>query len=724
MRLALLISGAVLAQSAVVPPSGNGAAPVRVSWLLDLGAESILASPTPSSSAAPATPIIVPVPGAVYVFTTNADGALQRSKRLAADPAAPYGLAVTDTALAVVNKDGVVSVWNTRAGAAPTLRWWRELRERATSIAWDGGERVMAATWQNRLFALHAGDGHVLWAVDIGGRAEAPPLVVGTDVLVATKAKSLVSVDATTGTIRWKIALPGLVRHPLARLDDRQRGLAICGTWEGELLAYEIATGRLRWSATLPAKLAGGPLAGPDFVGAVTADGTVHLYDSAGQPRWSRPGSAEGPATLAVLAPAGVAPKLLVVSRVLAGLDLDKGAPLDDYPRGAVDELKRRFADAMLDGVKTFSEGEKHALLEKDAFDIQGPLFGAARLAGSQLGFGTEDGWAYLFDGSRLRPLARYRTGQTASSLRAGSAYAIGVAGDQVFGLDAARGRVAWTRGLGAEPTAIAGETAIGVVAGGRVQALDPKDGVPRWSLRGTYRSVAPPPSDASDAPWLADDGAGELVAVAASAGRTVGEPLPAGGELLPIPGAGTAGWTVGTREGKVYTVSWQDGARLVTGWERNLGERLSEIRTAGERTAVRTESGVLIALGPDGQDLWRIHLAAGERFDILPQASSLVASGGPDIRVYDWMSGATRLLWKVDAPPVAADVRGASLVWLDRIGTVYKVDMSAARLVERTNLDTPLAAAATMPDGFLMATAAGEVGFVEFNSVERGEGR
>jgi hypothetical protein len=180
----------------------------------------------------------------------------------------------------------------------------------------------------------------------------------------------------------------------------------------------------------------------------------------------------------------------------------------------------------------------------------------------------------------------------------------------------------------------------------------------------------------------------------------------------------------VATREGKVFWVSWQDGARLVKGWERSLGERLSELRVAGEHVAVRTESGALVALGPDGQDLWRTRLAAGERFDILAQASSLLVSGGPDIRVYDWASGASRLQWKVDAAPVGADVRGASLVWLDHLGGGYKVDMPAARLVERTDLGTPLSAATTMPDGFLMTTAAGEVGFVEFTSVERGEGR
>jgi outer membrane protein assembly factor BamB len=701
-------------------------------WLADLGAESLVASPR--AVVAGGRPIAVSVPGAAYVFAVDPDGTLRERKRLALDPSAPYGMAVTESGIALASKEGSLSLWSFRSSGDVSLRWRRELGERATSVAWDGGDLVLVATWRNRLFALSAADGRSLWTTDTGGRAEAPAVVADRDVFVATKAKALLRIDAATGLVRWKVALPGLALHPPVVSGGKPRRV-FCGTQDGQVLAYDALSGKVGWSVGLPAKLAGAPVlwstsVAPVTVAAVTVDGTVHAYDPSGQPRWTQPGSSEGTASLLLSSSGGATPRLLVVSKVLVALDLDTGTRLADYPRGAVEDLRRRFADAMLEGVKTYSEGEKQTLLEQQAFDVSGALFGPGRLVGPHVAFGTEDGWAYLFDASALRPLSRYRAGQpsTGVPVLAGERVLAGT-GEEIFGLDPSTGRMLWKRILGAEAGPITGESTLGIVAGGRVYAVDPRDGVPRWSVRGRFRSVAPPAPVASGAspttPWLADDGEGNLRALWPS-GRLEGEPLPAGGDLLPVVASSDRSWVVAVREGKAFGVTWEDsgssGGHLVRTWEKTFEERLADVRLAGGRMVVRSEGGSLMGVDASARELWRLRLSSGDRFELLPQAALLLIMSATDLRLYDWASGQLTFQWNVLSPAVAADVRGRSLLWLDRAGDAHQVDVQDGRLLETTVLGVPLAAAAPTQDGFLVTTASGEAGFVEiaFDGGER----
>jgi outer membrane protein assembly factor BamB len=712
--------------------------------LVDLGAESLRASPPAAGTSSRS--VGVSVPGAAYVFTLGPDGSPQRQKRLAVDASAPYGVAFTDSGLALASKEGSVGLWTFLPSGDPSLRWRRELGERASSVGWNGGDSVFVATWRNRLLGLSAADGRLLWTVDIGGRAEAPAVVEGKDVFVVTRAKAFLRIDATTGSVRWKVGLPGLAVHPPVLFGEKPR-LALCGTGDGQLVAYDSSTGRIHWSLALPAKLASAPFVGPESVAAVTADGAILAYSPSGQPRWTQPGSSEGPATLLLQSPGGVAPRLLAVSKMLMGLDLGTGTRLADYPKAAAEELKRRFADAMLEGVKTYSEGEKRALMEQEAFDISGPLFGPAHVFGPHVAFGTEDGWAYVFDASTLRPRGRYRAGQGCSGLPVlVSGRVMAVAGEEMFGLDPSSGRVLWKRVLGGDAGPLTGEATLGVVAGGRVHALNPLDGVLQWSLRGRFRSVAPPAAggDPKATPWLVDDGEGNLRAVWPS-GVLGGEPLPAGGDLLPVRPASARSWVAATREGNVFEVAWEPPAgglrpsegRLLKTWEKSLDERLMDIQVARGRMVVRSESGYLVGLDEYGHEAWRLHVAGEDRYEVIPQAAYLVILGAADVRVHDWVSGEMKFQGKVESPALATDIRGKSLLWLDRLGGAHRADLLEGRFLESADLGEPLASATRTGSGFLVTTTAGELGLVEVGDgasnpspgggqagVKRGEGQ
>jgi len=315
---------------------------------------------------------------------------------------------------------GTVSLWAVPATGDLRLRWRRELGERVTSLGWNGGPLVFAATWGGRLTALSAEVGSAQWSIDIGGRAEAPAAADGGSVYVATKARTLLRIDTKTGLVRWRATLPGVALHRPAFVREPAPGSAsertrcvLVGTWDGQLVAFDVLTGRRAWSAALPARLASAPLVAPGLVAVVTADGAVRAYDLTGHALWTTPGAADGPATLIWQESVGTAPRLLSVSRLLVGLSPSTGERSADYPRGALADLQRRFADAMLEGEKTYSGAEKQAIQEQEAFEISGPLFGPARLfadasaSPSQLAFGSEEGWAYAFDAGTLRPLAR-----------------------------------------------------------------------------------------------------------------------------------------------------------------------------------------------------------------------------------------------------------------------------------------------------------------------------
>jgi len=150
----------------------------------------------------------------------------------------------------------------------------------------------------------------------------------------------------------------------------------------------------------------------------------------------------------------------------------------------------------------------------------------------------------------------------------------------------------------------------------------------------------------------------------------------------------------------------------------------------------VRSEPGTLVGFDESGQEIWKLRLASDDRFELVPQAASLVILGATELRVHDWVSGEPRFQWKVGSPAVGADIRGRSLSWLDRAGGAHEVDMLDGRLLDTTDLGGPLAAVAPTPGGFLVTTAAGEAGFVEAageataaagrerDLVKRGEGK
>jgi outer membrane protein assembly factor BamB len=710
--------------SANVPDSETPLTPAgRVKWLAEPGAESL---PAGSAAATAGQVVIASVPGAAFLFLVNEDGSLRKLRRMAADSSAAYGVAPAGAGAVVADRDGVVTLWEGSADKAPAPRWRHELGERVTSVAWSG-TGALVATWKNRLVALDGNDGRRLWSAEIGGRADAPAVAAGKDVFIATKAKALFRIDGATGLVRWKKLLPGPVMHPPAVLEGAPRTIVVA-TWDGQLLAFDAAAGLARWSVQLGAKVASAPLVARDLVAVVTADGQVRCYGTSGTPRWTASRGAEGPATLLVQTPAQGVARLLVASKLLVAFDASTGDRVAEYPRGALEQLRKRFADAMLEGVKTYSESEKRAVIEREAFDIAGPPFGPARTFGAALVLGTEEGWVHVFDASTLRPTGRYHAGPAASiSPLLGSGKVVAAAGEDLFALDADTGRVLWSRNIGSDAGRLAIGDAVAVVGSGRLSVLNHTSGVLEWNLRGRFRSVsaqavprAGGPEPASVA-WLADDGEGNL-RVFSTAGQPLGGPLSYAGELLPIAATSEGGWVAATREGVAFGVAWQDG-RLQKTWEIALGERLSDVQAAAGKLLLRSEQGTLVCFDlASRQQSWRLPLVTDARYEVSPAAGAVMILAPRDLRVHDLGTGEQKATWPLSARAVGGAVRRTSVAWLDHSGKAYAAGLDGPALLSG-DVGVPLSWAAPVRDGFLVMTAAGEIGLVEWVDSDKGAG-
>ncbi len=167
------------------------------------------------------------------------------------------------------------------------------------------------------------------------------------------------------------------------------------------------------------------------------------------------------------------------------------------------------------------------------------------------------------------------------------------------------------------------------------------------------------------------------------------------------------------------------------------MAERLTEIQVARGRMVVRTESGYLVGLDEYGHESWRLRVSGEDRYEVIPQSAYLVILGAADVRVHDWISGEMKYQGKVESPALGADVRGKSLLWVDRSGGAHRADILEGRLLESADLGEPLTSATRAGNGFLVTTTAGELGLVEVGDgasspapgggqagVKRGEGQ
>ena len=183
-----------------------------------------------------------------------------------------------------------------------------------------GPELVLAAI-DDGLAAFARSDGSKLWDTGLAERANTP-VIAGRLAVTSTWEGAVVGLDLATGTVVWRVALPGPALGPPAT-----DGATVVVAWDrtdlriGGAVAFDASTGRQRWAAPLP----GGGISAPALTSTgsavmVAGDLAAHGLDIAsGDDLWRTPVEGAGSPEVPPLAVGGGS---VLVGHRLGGLDL------------------------------------------------------------------------------------------------------------------------------------------------------------------------------------------------------------------------------------------------------------------------------------------------------------------------------------------------------------------------------------------------------------------
>ena len=128
-----------------------------------------------------------------------------------------------------------------------TERWrWASPDGGNVGLASTDDRGVVTTHTQRYLVALDRG-GRLEWSVEHVGLRPVEPLLVG-DLVVAAGEDDVLAVDRGTGAPRW-VAPVGHERANAPALAGEET--VVVTTWEGRLVALDLASGALRWTVTL-----------------------------------------------------------------------------------------------------------------------------------------------------------------------------------------------------------------------------------------------------------------------------------------------------------------------------------------------------------------------------------------------------------------------------------------------------------------------------------------
>jgi outer membrane protein assembly factor BamB len=121
------------------------------------------------------------------------------------------------------------------------------------------GEHVVVATEARELFALHASSGETAWRARFTATAAQVPVPHGDDLLVATTLDTLYRVETATGRITARAALPATPSAPLVLRGDT----LFAALHSGEVIAVDARSLAVAWRAEVGAPVLAPIVAAP-----------------------------------------------------------------------------------------------------------------------------------------------------------------------------------------------------------------------------------------------------------------------------------------------------------------------------------------------------------------------------------------------------------------------------------------------------------------------------
>jgi outer membrane protein assembly factor BamB len=193
--------------------------------------------------------------------TSIGDGNSYR-RRLTASP-----LVVGDSVFAI-DAYGWVSCLDVARGSRRWRTDTRPRRDRDGALAFSDGV-LYAATGLAEVLALDPGSGEIKWRASIGVPARGGLSVAGNKILVPTVENQLLALTTEDGSRSWTFRASPVQALPLGLPSPAiEGGTAVAGFASGEIVALNLADGRVLWSDSLGTTRGGVSIAD---IGAISA---------------------------------------------------------------------------------------------------------------------------------------------------------------------------------------------------------------------------------------------------------------------------------------------------------------------------------------------------------------------------------------------------------------------------------------------------------------------
>ena len=269
MVAALAMVCTLAAQAPVTPPEGKTAQalPPGIRWTIDL----------------PAAPAAPPVVAAERVFISMLPGVvavhdLKDGRPLWRETLTPEQPLAVDGERVLIAGNDAVHAFRVETGAAE----WRTATGPTTAplLAKDGW--IIAAT-ENRLFAIRASDGGVIWSQDSGPQTQRPA-ISGDLLFVPLASGSIRALDLTTGALRWERRFAGSPAEPLV-VGDR----LYVGATDKKFHCLRTSDGEIDWSFQIGAIVRGAAATDGERVFVAALDNLVRAFTiGSGSQKWQQ----------------------------------------------------------------------------------------------------------------------------------------------------------------------------------------------------------------------------------------------------------------------------------------------------------------------------------------------------------------------------------------------------------------------------------------------------
>jgi outer membrane protein assembly factor BamB len=171
--------------------------------------------------------------------------------------------------VATEGEPGVVTAINLYNGRR---KWQTRVGDVAAPLVFREGT-IYATTQNGVITALRADNGKMKWSRN-GLPTRSGPLLLAGKVVVVTLTDSLFVLDAVTGAVASKTAIGASTIAPLAAIDD---STAVMTSPSGQIVAFAVPSGQVRWRQATQAPVLGAPVVARDSVFAVTSDGVLWI---------------------------------------------------------------------------------------------------------------------------------------------------------------------------------------------------------------------------------------------------------------------------------------------------------------------------------------------------------------------------------------------------------------------------------------------------------------